>query len=122
MDLTTIMLESTGVFSLACNMWRLCPTTNKTYIKFRKFFTTKNKERLRKTITTSTISYHSANAKANSTFFGSLVQPTGLTITQSIILLLIIRLSTPLTSCPVGLPSMLLLVFLIPPAILVRVC
>jgi len=61
MDLTTIMLESTGIFSLACNMWRLHPTTNKTYIEFCEFFMTENKEHLRKTATTGTSGYHSAN-------------------------------------------------------------
>ena len=62
MDLTIIMFESTGVFPLACNMWRLRPTTNKTYVEFREFFTTENKERLKKPATTGTSGYHSANA------------------------------------------------------------
>jgi len=61
-ELTTILFESTGMFTLACDMWCLKPTTNKTYTEFRDFFTTENKERLRKTITSATSGFHSANA------------------------------------------------------------
>ncbi len=64
-DLTTILFESTGIFTLACDMWRLCPAANKTYIKFCEFFTTENKEHLRKNITTVNGGYHSANTVAH---------------------------------------------------------
>ena len=59
-DLTFLMFEATGVFTTACDMWRIKPAANQTLIEFREHFTNENKERLRK-LTTSQLGFHSAN-------------------------------------------------------------
>jgi len=60
-DLTFLLLESTGVFTMSCDMWRICPAANKTLTEFHVFFTTENKECLRK-LTTGQGGFHRANA------------------------------------------------------------
>ena len=62
-DLTFIMFETTGVFTTACDTWRIKPVANQTLIEFRQHFTDENKERLRK-LTVAQLGYHSANATA----------------------------------------------------------
>jgi len=43
-DLTFTMFENTGVFTTACNTWRIRPIANQTLDDFRAHFTSKNKE------------------------------------------------------------------------------
>jgi len=57
---TIKLFESTGVFSLACEMWRMKAAANKTYTDFITYFTAENKERIRK-LTTGSTGYHGAN-------------------------------------------------------------
>jgi len=59
-DLTLLMFEATGVFTTACDMWRIKPAANQTLIEFRQHFTNENKERLRK-LTAAQVGYHGAN-------------------------------------------------------------
>jgi len=63
MDLTFLLFESTGVFPLACDLWRNRAVANRTLREFRIFFTAENKERLCK-LTTTTSGFHSANTAA----------------------------------------------------------
>jgi len=60
-DLTFLMFEATGVFTTACDTWRVRPLATQTLIEFREHFTSENKERLRK-LTTSQAGFHSAHA------------------------------------------------------------
>jgi len=60
-NLTIILLELMGVFTMACAMWHVHPIANKTICEFVAYFTAKNKECLRK-LTTSQTGFHSANA------------------------------------------------------------
>jgi len=59
-DLTLLMFEATGVFTMACDMWRIKPVANQTLVEFREHFTNENKEHLRK-LTTSQLGFHNAN-------------------------------------------------------------
>jgi len=59
-DLAFLMFEATGVFTTACDMWRVRPPGNQTLVEFRQHFTTENKERVCK-LTTSQLGYHIAN-------------------------------------------------------------
>jgi len=59
-DLTLLMFEAMGVFTMACDMWRIKPMANQTLVEFCKHFTNENKEQLRK-LTTSQLGFHSTN-------------------------------------------------------------
>lgn len=61
MELTFLMFEKTGVFTTACDTWRVKPTADKTLPNFREHFTTENQERLRK-LTAAQAGFHGANA------------------------------------------------------------
>jgi len=74
-DLTLLLFESTGVFTTACDTWRVRPIANQTLIEFRMHFTDKNKERLRK-LTVVQLGYHSANAAVNITQNHTSYEPT----------------------------------------------
>ncbi len=60
-DLTIILLKSTGVFTMACNFWHVHLVANKTICKFVAYFTAKNKEHLHK-LMTGQVGFLSANA------------------------------------------------------------
>jgi len=60
-DLTFLIFEATGIFTMACDTWHVRPLTAQTLIKFREHFMIKNKEQLRK-LTTSQAGFHSAHA------------------------------------------------------------
>jgi len=60
-DLTFIMFEATGMFTMACDTWCIRPLATQTLIEFREHFTSENKEQLRK-LTMSQVSFHSAHA------------------------------------------------------------
>jgi len=60
-DLTLLLFESTGVFTTACDTWRVRPVANQTLVEFRLHFAAENKERLRK-LTAAQLGYHSASA------------------------------------------------------------
>jgi len=60
LDLTFLLFESMGIFTMACDMWCTHPTANKTFPEFCVYFTAKNKDRLRK-LTTSQVGFHGAN-------------------------------------------------------------
>ncbi len=55
------MFKNTGVFTMACDTWHVCPTANQTLIEFCMHFTSENKEHLCK-LTSSQVGFHSANA------------------------------------------------------------
>jgi len=59
--LTFLLLESTGIFTMACDMWHIHPAANKTLTEFCIFFMAENKECLCK-LTTSLGEFHRANA------------------------------------------------------------
>jgi hypothetical protein len=61
MELTILMFEHTGVFTTACDMWRIKPDGDKTYTNFMAHFTAENKERIRR-LTISQAGYQGANA------------------------------------------------------------
>ena len=65
MSLTFLMFEATGVFSTACDMWRVKPDADKTMPNFKTHFNTENEERIRK-LTIAQAGFHGANA-ANET-------------------------------------------------------
>ncbi len=60
-DLTFTMFEATGMFTTACDTWRIHPIANKMLIEFCIHFTSKNKEHLHK-LTTGQVGFHSAHA------------------------------------------------------------
>jgi len=60
-DLTLIMFEMMGVFTIACDTCRVKPVANQTLIEFRQHFTSKNKECLCKLMATQ-LGYHCANS------------------------------------------------------------
>jgi hypothetical protein len=55
------MFEATGVFTIACDTWRVKAAAEKTYANFTAHFTEENRERLRK-LTAAQAGYHGANA------------------------------------------------------------
>lgn len=65
MDLTALMFEATGVFSTACDNWRIKPEADKTFPNFVIHFNTENKERLRK-LTLAQAGFHGANKATTS--------------------------------------------------------
>ena len=73
-DLTLLMFEATGVFTTACDMWRVKPEANQTLIEFRLHFTNENKERLRK-LTAAQIGYHGANLLATTITTMTIAEP-----------------------------------------------
>jgi len=48
LDLTFLLFESTGTFTMACDMWRTRPTTNKTFPELCLYFNSENNYHLRK--------------------------------------------------------------------------
>jgi len=70
-DLTFLLLKSTGVFTLSCDMWFIHLAANKTLTEFHIFFTTENKECLHK-LTTGQGGFHRANA---ATILGNKLAP-----------------------------------------------
>jgi len=65
-DLTILLLESTGVFPLACDLWRVCMAANKTIPKLVMYFTAKNKECLCKLMAGPNV-FHTAAAVMSTT-------------------------------------------------------
>ncbi len=59
-DLTLLMFEAMGIFTMACDMWHIKPMANQTLVEFREHFTNENKECLQK-LTTSQLGFHNAN-------------------------------------------------------------
>jgi len=60
-DLTFTMFKNTGVFTMACDTWHVCPAANQMLIEFCMHFTSENKECLCK-LTTRQVGFHSTNA------------------------------------------------------------
>ena len=60
-ELLTIMLEKTGLFTSACEAWHRKPEADQTWDNFQVHFTAENKQRLRK-LTTGQAGFHGANA------------------------------------------------------------
>jgi hypothetical protein len=63
-NLTLSAIETTGVFSDACDRWRDLDDITKTLTSFRTFFNKENKNRLRK-LTAKQAGFHGANAATN---------------------------------------------------------
>jgi len=61
MELTYLMFEKTGVFTTACDNWRIKPAAEKTMANFKTHFNEENLERIRK-LTASQAGYHGTNA------------------------------------------------------------
>ena len=59
-ELTFLMFEKTGVFTTACDTWRVKPAGEKTMANFKTHFNAENKERLRK-LTAAQAGFHGAN-------------------------------------------------------------
>ena len=66
-NLTIIMLEKTGVFTTACDTWRVKPPGDKTLANFKLHFTQENEERVRK-LTAQSAGFHGANSAAGIVF------------------------------------------------------
>jgi hypothetical protein len=88
-----VSIETTGVFTEACDKWRDLPTFGKTINTFRTFFDLANKNRLRK-LTAKQGGYHGANAatippltqaQTQAALIPSSPTPGGSTATQAVI-------------------------------------
>ncbi len=68
-ELAFVMFKDTGVFTTACDMWRVCPEAEKTFPNFCTHFTHKSEERIQ-SLTATNAGYHGANA-ASSTMYSA---------------------------------------------------
>uniref|UniRef100_A0A7S2VD11 Uncharacterized protein n=1 Tax=Entomoneis paludosa TaxID=265537 RepID=A0A7S2VD11_9STRA len=66
MRLTLIVFDNTGVFEMACDLWRRKADADKTYHNFKSHFNAENAERLRR-ITAQNAGFHGANTADEAT-------------------------------------------------------